>query len=237
MRNVRNHIYGREVDVDYIINQLRKEFEEMIVDGFIRDDRKELLSGFLHTEKMRYFDAAGKLRLIKINNDGRISIRRQFTGDLRNRDKDDLFMHREADGSVIYMISDYSPLSRKIEAYYNKKVAGKNIEPNTKWKEHIKDYVNLDYINKVYEQEEFVLENGDAWECLAFASRVPCNNVKLFEDLIIACKKPSLLFAFASEVEGADIEKLRNAMVEIGTKEDIFRFDSYYAQEEEPSNY
>lgn len=183
-------VRGRKVnsiDIDGIVARLKKKFEEEVVEAFIRCKRYDLLAGYVNTEGIQQPSNGTKIhgKLIFLK-DGKVAIKKEDSNyPLANEEKRD-------NGS---------------DTRY--------VKPNLDWKKECQGFVSDKYFEELLRLQELVLRNGNGWDAIAFASRVPFALSGAFEDKIISLNDSLLILAYANDVEGADIDKLRKSIERI----------------------
>lgn len=198
-------------EIDIIIGKLQKLFEEDIVDSFITHKRYDLLAGYVNTDKVNQVSKSGyTYSNVDFGDDGKISISKEH---IVMDDKDG---QEDLPEQSFFHLKYYNKLDLKIEQAYNKHVVGKNIQPKLNWKKECREYLSDQYLDELFKAQDLVLEQGNAWDVISFASRVPCANIGKLEDKVIAMNDSLLILAFALDVSGANIAKLRKAIERVG---------------------
>lgn len=113
--------------------------------------------------------------------------------------------------------------TKMLEAIYDEKIKGLDIEPNLKWREEIVKFVSPQYLEKLKDEQNKVLQSFD-WDIIAFAQHVPFADKTLLEDRIIQTGNALKILAFAKDVDGAHIDKLRCAIEKTSDKDAINHF-------------
>lgn len=209
----------KEFNSDVIISKLIKLYEEEIVDAFIKNKRYDLLVGFIFTEKMHTYGASGREKRAILRNDGTIAFQKEIFD--RSLDQS---VSNDVKNNKSFFVMDSGALVRKIEEVYNKKIAGKNIEPNINWKQESANYITPKYIDALNNAHKIIEENGSGWDYLSFAQKVPHADVQTLENKIIMLQNPLLIMAFAHDVRRANIDKLRKAIEIVGDNHDVAVF-------------
>ena len=176
-----------DVNIDGIVAKLKKKFEEDIVEAFIRCKRYDLLAGYIESEGMQ-----------QASND--VVIRKKL-----------VFL---PDGTVAIK-NENSEHSLFNEEKRNNGSRNRYVKPNPNWKSECREFVTNEYFAELLKLQEDVLKRGSGWDAIAFASRVPFAISTAFEDKVISLNDSLLILAFANDVEGADIDKLRTSIENI----------------------
>ena len=84
-------------------------------------------------------------------------------------------------------------------------------------------YISPEYIQKLKEDQAKVLQSFD-WDVISFAQHVPMADIEVLENKIIETGSGIKMLAFAKDVKGANINKLRKAIVKTGEIDIINNF-------------
>ena len=171
-----------EYDINNVIAELNRLYEQEVVKGFIDNARYDLLLGYAVTNKGAVIEN-GHIKFLKEDNFSK-------RGDLR-------------------FYTD--PTTEQMSKIYERKRLD-TVCPNRDWQKEALQYVSAEYLKKFKAVEDKLLSKGKLWDLVAFAEHVPHANLELIEERLVKEGSSLQLLAYAMDVKFSDKDKIRKAL-------------------------
>lgn len=213
-------------DPDGAIKELKGLYFKELLSNFVKAGRYDLLLGYAITEKGGQIDSLGNLIFCKKTT---VEVPER---DLAKYKPDEItkftYIPEHPEGRKVKPQHRYSKdvyttyTDRQTEALvaiYKAFIKGSDVKPCLDWEDEANEYVSGKYMHRMEELQAELMEKGKGFDMISFAKYVPYANIGLLEDKIISYNDSLKILAFATDVKGANIDKLREAIERIGNTE------------------